>query len=50
MDLYFVNTSGSFFSDNYQIIDDFDKPMCALISQIDYVQRNEPRSSGYDQG
>ena len=38
------------FSDNYQIIDAFDNPMFALISRIDYVQKNEPRSSGYDPG
>ena len=38
------------FSDNYQIIDVFDNPMCAITSRIDYVQRNEPRSSGYDPG
>ena len=25
------------FSDNYQIIDVFDNPMCAIISRIDYV-------------
>ena len=47
---FFVNRSGSFFSDNSQIIDALDNPMCALISQIEYVQRNEPRSSGYDPG
>ena len=38
------------FSDNYQIIDAFNIRVCAIISRIDYVQRKEPRSSGYDPG
>ena len=38
------------FSDNYQIIDAFDNPMCAIISRIYYVQRSEPSSSRYDPG
>ena len=50
MDFYFVNTTGSFFSDNYQIVDAFGNPMCAKISRIDYVQKYKPRSSGYDPG
>ena len=49
-DLYFVNTSVSFFSDNYQITDAFDNLMCTLIWKIDYVQRNEPMASGYGPG
>ena len=36
------------FSENYQIIHIFVNPICALLSRIDYVQRNELRSSGYD--
>ena len=32
-----------FFSDNYQIIGDFDNPVCAPISRIDYVPRKMNR-------
>ena len=39
-----------FFSDNYQIINAFDNAVCAIISRIYYVQRNEPRSSVYGPG
>ena len=31
-----------------QIIEYFDYPKCALASRVDYVPRNEPRSSGND--
>ena len=41
---------GYILSDNYQIIDAFDNPVCAVISRIDYVQRKEPRFSRYDPG
>ena len=38
------------FSDNNHIINVSGNPMCALISRIDYVQRSEHRSTGYDPG
>ena len=28
----------------------FDNPLCAIHARIDYVQRAEPRTGGYDPG
>ena len=38
------------FHDNYQLADVYDNPLCAVLARIDFVQRTEPRSLGYDPG
>ena len=38
------------FSQDYQIHDVFDNPLCAVNARIDYVQRTEPRSMGFEPG
>ena len=38
------------FFKEYQIANVFDNPLCAIHARIDYVQRAEPRTGGYDPG
>ena len=38
------------FYEKYQIPDVFDNPLCAVIARIEFVQRTEPRSVGFDPG
>ena len=39
-----------FFSENYQVTNVFDNPFCTILSRIEFVQRTEPRSVGYEPG
>ena len=48
--LLFCKYIRKLYSDDHQFNDAFDNPMCALISRINYVQRNEPRSSRHGPG
>ena len=38
------------FHENYQLTDVHNNPLCAVLARIDFVQRTEPRSQGYDPG
>ena len=38
------------FYEKYQITDVFDNPLCAVIARIEFIQRTEPRSIGFDHG
>ena len=38
------------FYEKYQIPDVFDNPLCAVIARIEFIQRTEPRSIGFDPG
>ena len=44
------NSIERFFSENYQVPNVFDIPLCSIISRIDFLQRTEPRSVGYETG
>jgi len=39
-----------YFLERYQVDNIFDNPLCAILSRIEFVQRTEPRSLGYDPG
>jgi len=38
------------FARDYQVPNVFDNPLCAIHARIDYVQRTEPRSTGFQVG
>ena len=38
------------FMKNIKLPDAFDDPLCAVIARIEFVQRTEPRSVGFDPG
>ena len=40
----------TFFSENHQVNNVFDNPLCSILRQIDFVQRTEPRSVRYKPG
>ena len=40
----------NFFNEKYQVPDVFDNPLCAVIVRIEFIQRTEPRSIGFDPG
>ena len=44
----FINSLKKFFSENYTVTNVFDNPLCSTISRIEFVQRIEPRSVGYE--
>ena len=44
------NSLERFFNENYKVIYVFDNPLGTTLSRIDFVQRTEPRSVGYDPG
>ena len=41
----FSRDTSNFFFAAYGIVEVFENPMCAILSLIDFIQRNEPRLS-----
>ena len=46
----FRNSLERFFSENHQVTEVFDNPLCSIISRLDFVQQTEPQSIGYEPG
>ena len=44
----FRNSIERFFSENYQVTNVFDNPLRSIFPWIEFVQRTEPRSIGYE--
>ena len=46
----FRNSLERFFSENYQVTNGFDNPMCSMLCQNEFVKRTKLRSIGYEPG
>ena len=43
---FLFRKASTFFEEKYDIINFSENPLCAILSRISFVQRNEPRTGG----
>ena len=47
---FFRDSFERFLSEIYQVTNLFINPLCSILSRVEFVQRTEPRSVGYEPG